>query len=86
LIGGEKWGELVGAEGAERHAKKTEKTCDLSSKLHKQGMMAAHTGLFNPWQFAGLGRERRERLDPLGATNAAPQANCLTGALRRNPS
>jgi hypothetical protein len=48
LIGCEKCGELVGTEGAERHAKKTEKTCDLSGKLHKQGMMAVHTALFNP--------------------------------------
>ena len=63
LIGGKQSGELVSAEGAERNAEKTEDTRKLSGKLHRRGMMAVHTGLFNPGNLPAR-RKRREKLDP----------------------
>jgi hypothetical protein len=53
LIGEEHGSELVSSECAERDAGKTKNTRDLRGKLHKRGMMAVGTALFNsPGNFA----------------------------------
>ncbi len=69
LVGGEERTKLVSTKGSQRHAEEPKNTCDLSGKLHKRGMIAVPTPLFNLWGSLDLGSKQE---GPSGALHLRP--------------